>query len=72
VIIEFEYKALKLKTVIIESSFAHIIFKLIRFSVFGLLSVMEGLKEAASLQLRNTPQWDYQCLDDEYGNTVLS
>jgi len=30
------------------SSFAHIIFELIRLSVFGLLYAMEGLKEAAS------------------------
>lgn len=30
--------------------FAHIIFKIIRLSVFGLLSRVEGLKEATSTQ----------------------
>jgi len=30
------------------SFFAHIVFKLIRLIVFGLLSTVEGLKEAAS------------------------
>jgi len=41
----------------ISSQEFHIIFKLIRLSVFGLLSAMEGFKEAVPRAY--TPQWDY-------------
>jgi len=37
------------------SSFAHVIFKIIRLSVFGLLSVMDGLEKAASTRAEIYP-----------------